>query len=169
MHMAQLMPLPLTVSCFSKIQIGFTFLVLAHLGSPGQSAVKRVCVCVCVCVCYLLWQVRERSSAMLSGVHGAREHLPQRADLRDRPPSMTYSEPRGHYSGDVGGQYRERESTSRDQNRGPATTKYVEPTQTTPPGLMIPPWNKIPGQSRSLSEYFVEVSDLLLVSVQLNV
>ena len=33
-HMAQLMPLPLTVSCFSKIQIGFTFLVLAHLGSP---------------------------------------------------------------------------------------------------------------------------------------
>jgi len=27
LHMAQLMPLPLTVSCFSKIQIGFTFLV----------------------------------------------------------------------------------------------------------------------------------------------
>jgi len=43
--MAQLMPLPLTVSCFSKIQIGFTFLVPAHLGSPGQTAVKRVCVC----------------------------------------------------------------------------------------------------------------------------
>ena len=36
LHMAQLMPLPLTVSCFSKIQIGFTFLVPAHLGSPGQ-------------------------------------------------------------------------------------------------------------------------------------
>ena len=36
LHMAQLMPLPLTVSCFSKIQIGFTFLVLAHLGSPGN-------------------------------------------------------------------------------------------------------------------------------------
>jgi len=46
--MAQLMPLPLTVSCFSKIQIGFTFLVPAHLGSPGQRAVKRMCVCVCV-------------------------------------------------------------------------------------------------------------------------
>ena len=43
--MSQLMPLPLTVSCFSKIQIGFTFLVLAHLGSPGQRAVQRVCVC----------------------------------------------------------------------------------------------------------------------------
>ena len=46
--MAQLMPLPLTVSCFSKIQIGFTFLVPAHLGSPGKMAVKRVCVCVCL-------------------------------------------------------------------------------------------------------------------------
>jgi len=44
--MAQLMPLPLTVSCFSKIQIGFTFLVPAHPGSPGHRAVKRVCVCV---------------------------------------------------------------------------------------------------------------------------
>ena len=46
LHVAQLMPLPLTVSCFSKIQIGFTFLVLAHLGSPGKRAIKRVCVCV---------------------------------------------------------------------------------------------------------------------------
>ena len=46
LHMAQLMPLPLTVSCFSKIQIGFTFLVPAHLRSPGKMAVKRVCVCV---------------------------------------------------------------------------------------------------------------------------
>ena len=45
LHMAQLMPLPLTVSCFSKIQIGFVFLVPAHPGSPGQRAVKRVCVC----------------------------------------------------------------------------------------------------------------------------
>ena len=44
LHSAQLMPLPLTVSCFSKIQIGFTFLVPTHPGSPGQRAVKRVCV-----------------------------------------------------------------------------------------------------------------------------
>jgi len=42
LHTAQLMPLPFTVSCFSKIQIGFTFLVLAYPGSPGQRAVKRV-------------------------------------------------------------------------------------------------------------------------------
>jgi len=63
LHTAQLMPLPLTVSCFSKIQIGFTFLVPAHLGSPGQTAVKRVCVFptmwhfsrLCRAVQYALW------------------------------------------------------------------------------------------------------------------
>ena len=45
LHMFQLMPLPLTVSCFSKIQIGFTFLVPAHLGSPGKGPLNG-CVCV---------------------------------------------------------------------------------------------------------------------------
>ena len=40
LHMAQLMPLPLTVSCSGKIQIGFTFLVLAYPGCPGKEAVK---------------------------------------------------------------------------------------------------------------------------------
>ena len=56
LHMAELMPLPLTVSCFSKIQIGFTFLVPAHLGSPGHGPLNvcvraraRVCARVCVC------------------------------------------------------------------------------------------------------------------------
>jgi len=44
-------PLPLAVSCFSKIQIGFTFLVPAHVVSPGKRAVERVCVCVCVYNC----------------------------------------------------------------------------------------------------------------------
>ena len=42
--MAQLMPLPLTFSCFSKIQIDFTFLVPAYPGCPGKSAVKWACV-----------------------------------------------------------------------------------------------------------------------------
>jgi len=55
LHTAQLMPLPLTISCFIKIQTGFTFLVPAHLGSPGQRAVKWVCVLYCcrvgLCVC----------------------------------------------------------------------------------------------------------------------
>ena len=58
LHMVQLMPLPLTVSCFSKIQIGFTYLVPAHPGRPGKRAVKRVCVCFMGCIsaltCYLL-------------------------------------------------------------------------------------------------------------------
>ena len=53
LHMAQLMPLPLTVCCFSKIQIDFTFLVPAHLGSPGQRVVKRVCGSVCCGSCQL--------------------------------------------------------------------------------------------------------------------
>ena len=47
LHMAQLMLLPLTGSCFSKIQIGFTFLVPAHPGSPGKRPLNG-CVCVCV-------------------------------------------------------------------------------------------------------------------------
>ena len=54
LHIAQLMPLLLTVSCSNKIQIGFTFLVPADLGSPGQRAVKRVCVCVHVCIMFFM-------------------------------------------------------------------------------------------------------------------
>jgi len=40
LHIAQLMPLPFTVSCSSKIQIGFTFLVSAYPDCPGKEAVK---------------------------------------------------------------------------------------------------------------------------------
>jgi len=57
LHMDQLMPLPLTVSCFSKIQIGFTFLVPTHPSSPGKRAVKRVCVCVSwvtICIKFII-------------------------------------------------------------------------------------------------------------------
>ena len=39
-------PADVTVSCLSKIQIGFTFLVPAHPASPGKRSVKLVCVCV---------------------------------------------------------------------------------------------------------------------------
>ena len=52
LHMAQLMSLPLTVSCFSKIQI--------HPGSPGKRPLNG-CVSVCVCVC-----ARARARYMLS-------------------------------------------------------------------------------------------------------
>ena len=57
LHMAQLMPLPLTVSCFSKIQNGFTFLVLARLGSPRQRAVRLVYVCVLTAGCLQLPEI----------------------------------------------------------------------------------------------------------------
>jgi len=52
--MAQLMPLPLTVSCFSKIQIGFTFLVLAHPVTPRQNPVGHKTVVVIVVVVVIL-------------------------------------------------------------------------------------------------------------------
>ena len=50
LHIAQLMPLPLTVSCFSKIQICCTFLVPAHPGSPGQGPLNGIVVVVVVVV-----------------------------------------------------------------------------------------------------------------------
>ena len=68
LHMAQLMPLPLTVSCFSKIRIGFTFLVPAHPGSPGKRAVKRMCVCVCLYACVA---VSEGGSEVQESRHAA--------------------------------------------------------------------------------------------------
>ena len=52
----QLMPLPLTVSCFSKIQIGFTFLVQAHPGSPGERAIKRLLLLFIYISSASLWQ-----------------------------------------------------------------------------------------------------------------
>jgi len=67
LHMAQLMLLPLTVYCFSKIKIGFTFLVPAHLGSPGKRAVKRVCVCS-----WTVWSLlpfHQRLNSFLFGPH----------------------------------------------------------------------------------------------------
>ena len=56
LHVAQLMPVPLTVSCFSKIQIGFAFLVLVYPSSPGKGLLNGcVCAraCACVCLCFL--------------------------------------------------------------------------------------------------------------------
>jgi len=46
LHMAQLVTRH-SLSCFSKIHIGFTFLVPAHLRSPGKGSLNG-CVCVCV-------------------------------------------------------------------------------------------------------------------------
>ena len=57
------MPLPLTVSCFSKIQIGFTFLVPAYPGSPGKRLLNG-CVCVCACACACVCDVAVRFIAL---------------------------------------------------------------------------------------------------------
>ena len=54
LHMAQLMPLPLTVICFSKIQIGFTCLVLAYLGSPEKGPLNG-CLFVCCIYSFGYW------------------------------------------------------------------------------------------------------------------
>jgi len=53
--MAQLMPLPLTVSCSSKIQIGFTFLVPAYPGCPGKQAVKWLLLLLLLFICIFLY------------------------------------------------------------------------------------------------------------------
>ena len=70
LHPAQLMPLPLTVSCCSKIQIGFTFLVPAHPGSPGKRAVKRVCVCVRL-KCVRIEKIEYTCDTCCKGMHSA--------------------------------------------------------------------------------------------------
>ena len=54
LHMAQLMPLPLTVSCSSKIQIGFTFLVPAYPGCPGKEAVKWLLLLLYFTACIVM-------------------------------------------------------------------------------------------------------------------
>jgi len=108
LHMAQLMPLPLTVSCFSKIQIGSTFLVEAHPGSPGQRVVKRVCVCVCVCrrrtsrTRVKPWLARtvtrsdqpRASQQQVIGPWGGEMIIPRQVELSvGRPPDLSWKRP----------------------------------------------------------------------------
>ena len=63
-HMAQLMPLPLTASCFSKIQIGFTFLVPAQPGSPGKGPLN-----VCAYSLQCLITTYYYSYSIADGIH----------------------------------------------------------------------------------------------------
>ena len=56
LHMAQRIPLPLTVSCFSEIQIVFTFLVPAHRVVPDKGPFN-VCVCVSLICCQVCTRV----------------------------------------------------------------------------------------------------------------
>ena len=63
------MPLPLTVSCFSKIQIDCTFLVPARLGCRGQRAIKRACASESVGLSNWKVRVRQYVSKMLGSRH----------------------------------------------------------------------------------------------------
>jgi len=77
LHMAQLMPLPFTVCCFSKIQIGFTFLVPLTWVVPEKGPLNGcVCVCMCVCVrvCVRVYRLRKRKANMASNIH-SHQHL----------------------------------------------------------------------------------------------
>ena len=63
LHMAQLMQLPLTVSCSSKIQIGFTFLVPAYPGCPGKK--RPLNGCCCCCSVFFHCRIRNRPNAIV--------------------------------------------------------------------------------------------------------
>ena len=85
LHLAQLMPLPLTVFCFSKIQIGFTFLVPAHPRSPGQRTVKRVLLLLLLGLS-VEWFAMCCSDQLFPGPHeGDRVSADGRSDLHRRP------------------------------------------------------------------------------------
>ena len=66
LHMAQLMPLPLTISCSSKIHTSFNFVVPAHVRSRGQRAIKYVCVCVFLFFNFPKNPAREFGGALLA-------------------------------------------------------------------------------------------------------
>jgi len=56
LHMAQLMPLPLTISCSSKSRLVLSFWcwltrVVRDKIQEGREMVVCVCVCVCACMC----------------------------------------------------------------------------------------------------------------------
>jgi len=87
LHMAQLMPLPPTDFCFSKIQIGSTFLVLAHPGSPRQRAIKWVLLLLInVCIASELIKVRQlRDSRCCSSSVTWQQAPPTSLPRRRRP------------------------------------------------------------------------------------
>ena len=84
--MAQLMPLPLplTVSCFSKIQIGFTFLVPAHPGSPGQGPLN-VCSYSYMCVGGQAMGLRCRGGGHTGSARRARRRTNTERTFQFRP------------------------------------------------------------------------------------
>ena len=80
LHIAQLMPLPRTVSCFSKIQIGFTFLVPAHLGSPGKGPLNW-CVYCCMYLLLCAYQINNNNNKSVCFVHVFKMQKPRRRTI----------------------------------------------------------------------------------------
>jgi len=73
LHMAQLMPLPLTISCSSKSRLVLlSWFYLSGAGLPRWSrtkskrAVKLLFVCVCVCVC-VYWMSDLEAEGLVPG------------------------------------------------------------------------------------------------------
>ena len=97
LHMAQLMPLPLTVSCFSNIQVGFPFLVPAHLGSPGKGPFNG-CVCIlysalhsqCRHLTYYQTATTHPSSTVISLSLGHLARMDENADATFEPPAENW-------------------------------------------------------------------------------
>ena len=101
--MAQLKSLPLTVSCFSKIQIGLTFLTLAHPGSPGQRAVKRVRARVCV-QGFRDWSRGGGSNLKVGGYVASAEREPIRGSGGGAPSGVQRQSPWSEGQGSRGGE-----------------------------------------------------------------
>ena len=82
LHMAQLMPLPLTISCFSKIQIGVLTRVVLDKGPLNwllllyrltQIVLEKGPLNVCVCYCSLIFIIcMYENTANLSMCHSVR-------------------------------------------------------------------------------------------------
>jgi len=123
LHMAQLMPLPLTVSCFSEIQIGFTFLVPAH---PDKGPLNGgVCVCAIFFKCDILGLMDERPDLLLGIIvtHVAKQQQPVHQPVAGKVASKTWT-----YS-----EYQERSSIS----ESPISLHSSMPTMTTASSTVV--------------------------------
>ena len=75
LHMAQLMPLPLTISCFSKIRLVLLFWYWLSRVVPEKGPLNR-CVCVChyhsvhLCVSNTHPHTHTRLTALCPGLPG---------------------------------------------------------------------------------------------------
>ena len=76
LHVAQLKPLPLTVSCFSKIQIGFTFLVYRLNRVVPDKGPLYVCVCVSLGGRLVVGGVLTDTAETDAGCRGVSHHWP---------------------------------------------------------------------------------------------